>query len=51
MALTAERQWLGIYQQLIDLERELGKPALSNHRWLRNVIEDVHSQFPMELGA
>jgi len=39
----------GIYQPIIDLEREVGKPAMSDHRYLRWVVEKVEAQLALEI--
>jgi 3'-phosphoadenosine 5'-phosphosulfate sulfotransferase (PAPS reductase)/FAD synthetase len=34
----------GIYQPIIKLEEELGKPALSGHKYLRHLVERIQAQ-------
>ncbi len=37
----------GIYGRIVDLERELGKPAMSDHKWLGKVIGRFRAQLPL----
>lgn len=42
-----ERTFPGIYDQVIEVEREVGKPSLRDKRYLRYVIERVRAQLPL----
>lgn len=44
-----ERVFPGIYEPMIELEAEVGKPALGNHRWLKDVVGQVKAQLTMSL--
>jgi len=41
------REFPGIYQSLIDIEKELKKPACNNHKYLRSIVYQAESQLSL----